>query len=253
MQPIDIDDMQNTDTLDTNSDILKSEVRKLAKIIQLFVPLISSVFIIVSEAVKIYENAKICDYKAFYQFVEILKKMKDFMNNVSNLLGWKKYALANSVHETFTQLISKFDKSMDDLYFTITISNEQQRKLDQENLNCNIEEMKQFLEIIARGVTNMKSHINTVINEVQIINKRVDHLIHDPINNMINLKAVKINPKDFEMLLWELIFEKIPYKDFDMNTIMNFVKDDDCEKITFGQATLEYQKLQKGLKKTIIE
>ncbi|CAG8524842.1 6263_t:CDS:2 [Cetraspora pellucida] len=201
MQPMDIDNMQNTDTLGINSDGLKSGVGKLAEITQPFVPLISSVFIIVSEAVKIYENAKhnknicasllmrvniartnveilqlqprICDHKAFYQFVEVLKKMKDFMNDVSNLSGWKKYALANSVHETFTQLISEFDKSMDDLHFTITISNEQQRKLDQENLNCDIEEMKQFLEIIAGGVTDTKSHINTVINEVQIINKKM--------------------------------------------------------------------------------
>ncbi|CAG8509592.1 1015_t:CDS:2 [Cetraspora pellucida] len=202
MQPMDIDDMQNTDTLGTNFDVLKSGVGKLAEITQLFVPLISSVFIIVLEAVKIYENAKhnknicasllmrdniartnveilqlqprICDHKAFYQFVKVLKKMKDFMNDVSNF--------------------------MDDIYFTITISNEQQRKLNQENLNRDIKEIKQFLETIAEGVTDMKSHINTVINEVQIINKNVDHLIHDPINNMINLKAVKINSKELDDL-----------------------------------------------------
>ncbi|CAG8758028.1 3270_t:CDS:1, partial [Cetraspora pellucida] len=51
----------------------------------------------------------------------------------------------------------------------------------------------------------------------------------------------------------ELTFKKIPYKDLNMNTIMNFVKDGSREKITFGQATLEFQKLQKGLKETIIE
>ncbi|CAG8825505.1 29941_t:CDS:1, partial [Racocetra persica] len=46
----------------------------------------------------------------------------------------------------------------------------------------------------------MKSYINTVINEVQIINKKVDYLIHDPINNMINLKTIKINPKELDDL-----------------------------------------------------
>ncbi|CAG8857012.1 8753_t:CDS:2, partial [Gigaspora margarita] len=88
---------------------------------------------------------------------------------------------------------------MDDLHFMITISNEQQKKLDQENLNGDIEEMKQFLEIIAGGVTDTKSQINTIINEVQIINKKVDYLIHDP-NNTINLKAVKINPNELDDL-----------------------------------------------------
>ncbi|CAG8822079.1 28037_t:CDS:2, partial [Gigaspora margarita] len=355
---------------------------RVAKITQPFVPLISSVFVIVSEAVKIYKNAKynknictsllvrinitktnveilqlqprICDHKAFYRLVEVLKKIKNFMNDVSNLSGWKKYAFANSVQETFTKLISEFDKSMDNLHFTITISNEQQRKLDQENLNGNVEEMKQFLEIIAGSITDTKSQINTIINEVQIINKKVYNLIHDP-NNMINLKALyKVNDvackftnildnrtsesqriqaqlvileklKEFPNILrfyglsnvndnqvmvfewtdkgnlkelyeqndinWDekvhialdicrgLIFlqscdilhhdircknimfwnvtlgidiRKIPYKDLGMNKIMKIVINGNREKITFGQTTLEHQKIQKGLKKIII-
>ncbi|CAG8554937.1 41354_t:CDS:2 [Gigaspora margarita] len=231
MQQMDINDVQNIDTLGINSDILKGSLSVVAKVTQPFVPLISSVFVIVSEAVKIYKNAKhnknicalllirvniakanveilqlqsrVCDHKAFYRFVEVLKKIKNFMNNISNLPGWKKYILANSVKETFTQLISEFNKSMDDLHFTLAIFNEQQRQqqrqFDQENLNNDIKEMKQFLEIIARGVTDKKLQINTVIYEVQIINKKVDYLIHDP-NNTINLKAVKINPKELDDL-----------------------------------------------------
>ncbi|CAG8756647.1 12535_t:CDS:1, partial [Racocetra fulgida] len=166
-------DVQSVVTLGTNSDILKSSLNvagKLADAVQPFIPLISTVFVVVSEVMKIYENAKhnkkicasllvrvntakinveilqfqprICDHKAFYRFVEVLKKIKNFMNDVSNLSGWKKYATTNSVQETFTKLISEFDQSMNDLHFTITISNEQQRKLDQENLNADFEEMK---------------------------------------------------------------------------------------------------------------
>ncbi|CAG8830122.1 8022_t:CDS:2, partial [Gigaspora margarita] len=56
----------------------------------------------------------------------------------------------------------------------------------------------------------------------------------------------------FGMLLWELAFEKILYKDLDMNKIMEIVINGNCEKITFGQATLEHQKVQRGLKKIII-
>ncbi|CAG8838331.1 45813_t:CDS:2, partial [Gigaspora margarita] len=342
MQQMDIDDVQNIDILGTNPEVLEGSLslaEKLAEITQPFVPLISSVF---------------------------------------------------------------------------------QRKLDQENLNGDVEEMRQFLEIIAGGITDTKSQINTIINEVQIINKKVDYLIHDP-NNMINLKAVKINPKElddlpkketnltkksivkklyrgndvackftnildngtsesqriqvqlvilgklkecpnilrfyglsnvndnqvmvfewadkgnlkelyeqndinwdekvhialdicrgliflqscdilhhdircknimmtmrhqpkianfryshetdqnttfikntedimnwmapekiFGMLLWELTFEKIPYKDLDMNKIMEIIINGNREKITFGQATLKHQKIQKGLKEIII-
>ncbi|KAF0536928.1 hypothetical protein F8M41_008770 [Gigaspora margarita] len=55
---MDIDDVQNIDTLGANPDVLKvslSVAEKLAKITQPFGPLISSVFVIVSEAVNIYE------------------------------------------------------------------------------------------------------------------------------------------------------------------------------------------------------
>ncbi|CAG8841093.1 16376_t:CDS:2, partial [Gigaspora margarita] len=190
MQQIDIDDVQNINAL--------SVAEKLAEITQPFVLLISSVFVIVSEAVKIYENAKhnknICtsllvriniaktnveilqlqpriyDHKAFYRFVE------------------KKYAFANSVQETFTKLISEFDKSIDDLHLTITISNEQQRKLDQENLNFPGNNCWRCYRL---EITDQ--------HEVQIINKKVDYLIHDP-NNTISLKAVKINPKELDNL-----------------------------------------------------
>ncbi|CAG8768535.1 38511_t:CDS:1, partial [Gigaspora margarita] len=61
MQQMDIDYVQNIDTLGTNPEVLEGSLsiaEKLAEITQPFVPLISSVFVIVSEAVKIYENAK---------------------------------------------------------------------------------------------------------------------------------------------------------------------------------------------------
>ncbi|CAG8855800.1 30738_t:CDS:1, partial [Gigaspora margarita] len=56
----------------------------------------------------------------------------------------------------------------------------------------------------------------------------------------------------FGMLLWELAFEKIFYKDLDMNKIMEIVINGNREKITFGQAILEHQKVLRGLKKIII-
>ncbi|CAG8671651.1 1859_t:CDS:2 [Dentiscutata erythropus] len=203
-----LENAQSIVTLGTNSDILKNSlnvVGKLADTVQPFVPLISTVFVVVSEInVEILQfQPKICDHKAFYRFVEVLKKIKNFINNVSNLSGWKKYATTNSVQETFTKLISEFDQSMNDLHFTITISNEEQRKLDQENLNADFEEMKQFHKTIAEGVTDNNSQINTIINELQIINEKVG-LLTNGLNNTENqinhLKAIKINPKELDDL-----------------------------------------------------
>ncbi|CAG8804856.1 25191_t:CDS:1, partial [Gigaspora rosea] len=128
--------MTDKEALDTN--ILEESLPVAEKLADIFPPLISAVFVVVSEAIKIYENAKhnkkicdsllrrikiadinvkmlelqprICDHKAFYQFVEVLKKMKYFMNDVSSLTGWNKYLSANSVKEKFEKLISEFDR-----------------------------------------------------------------------------------------------------------------------------------------------
>ncbi|CAG8524695.1 9003_t:CDS:2 [Gigaspora margarita] len=170
-----------------------------------FGSLISNVFAVVSEAIKVKMleiQPRICDHKAFYQFVEVLKKIKNFMNDVSNLTGWKKYASAISVKETFEKLISEFDRSMDDLHFTVTIFNEQQRKLEQENLNADIKKMEQFLKTISGGVTDVQLQINTVISEIQTINKKMDRII---------LKVIKINPKELD---------DPPYKETNLHTII---------------------------------
>ncbi|CAG8796147.1 44813_t:CDS:2 [Gigaspora margarita] len=205
-----LDDAQSIVTLGTNFDILKNIV---SEVMQIYAnakhnkKICASLLVRVNTAkinVEILQlQPRICDHKAFYRFVEVLKKIKNFMNDVSNLSGWKKYATTNSVQETFTKLISEFDQSMNDLHFTIIISNEEQRKLDQENLNADFEEMKQFLKTIAGGVTDNNSQINTIINELQIINEKVGLLINSLNNagNQINhLKAIKINPKELNDL-----------------------------------------------------
>ncbi|CAG8470783.1 36750_t:CDS:1, partial [Racocetra persica] len=57
-------------------------------------------------------------------------------------------------------------------------------------------------------VSNNNSQINTIINELLIINKKVSLLINgsNNVGNQINhLKAIKINPKELNKLLYEEI------------------------------------------------
>src|SRR5687768_4541827 len=54
------------------------------------------------------------------------------------------------------------------------------------------------------------------------------------------------------MLLWELLFEKIPYEDWDVTRIKEHVLDNKREKITFGRANPNIQKLQQNYAKIIV-
>ncbi|CAG8545691.1 10875_t:CDS:2 [Diversispora eburnea] len=56
----------------------------------------------------------------------------------------------------------------------------------------------------------------------------------------------------FGMLLWELVFEKIPYEKWDILKIKEYVLAGNREKITWGRASSDVEKLQKGLAKIIV-
>ena len=54
------------------------------------------------------------------------------------------------------------------------------------------------------------------------------------------------------MLLWELAFEKIPYENWDMERIKEWVLSGKRERLVFGRDKPEIEKLQKGYKQIIV-
>src|SRR5581483_10499414 len=80
-------------------------------------------------------------YKAFLRFVDVMKKIKSFIKDVSQIQGFKKYVKASLIKDKFHSLVREFEAVMNDLNFTMAIANEEQRRLDQESLNEDIREM----------------------------------------------------------------------------------------------------------------
>ncbi|GBB92361.1 hypothetical protein RclHR1_00020064 [Rhizophagus clarus] len=200
-----------------------------------FVPLIAAVTITISECIKIYEDAqynkKICNslmdrvetadlairtlkrrkqenenkfrdseyYKAFLRFVDIMKKIKSFIKDVSQIQGFKKYVKATAIKDKFNNLVKEFEAVMSDLSFTMAIANDEQRRLDQESLNDDIAQMNKFLKEIQGGIIEKNDTINTVLQEVIIMKNKVDQLKDQrrpdlPISE--TLKATTIDPKE---------------------------------------------------------
>ncbi|CAB4398666.1 unnamed protein product [Rhizophagus irregularis] len=200
-----------------------------------FVPLIATVTIVITECIKIYEDAqynkKICNslmdrvetadwairtlkrrkqeneskfrdseyYKAFLRFVDVMKKIRSFIKDVSQIQGFKKYVKATAIKDKFHHLIKEFEAVMGDLSFTMAIANDEQRRLDQESLNEDIAQMNKFLKEIQGGIIEQNDTINTVLQEVIIMKNKVDQLKDQrrpdlPISE--TLKATTIEPKD---------------------------------------------------------
>ena len=148
-----------------------------------FVPLIAAVTIVVSECIKIYEDAqynkKICNslmdrvetadlairtlkrrkqeneskfrnqefYKSFLRLVDVMKKIKPFIKDVSQIRGFKNYVKASVIKDKFNSLIKEFEAVMNYLGFTMAIVNDEQRRLDQESLNEDIAQMDKVFKI----------------------------------------------------------------------------------------------------------
>ncbi|CAI2194099.1 17285_t:CDS:1 [Funneliformis geosporum] len=144
-----------------------------------YATLIAAATSIINETIQIYENAeynkKICNalmdrvqiangviktlnrrkqeneknfrnelyYKNFVRFVDILGRIKDFIKDVSQLQGYKKYLLANSIKDKFNNLTNDFESVMKDLNFTMS---EEQKAIDREALEEGIQELKKQME-----------------------------------------------------------------------------------------------------------
>ncbi|RHZ62896.1 hypothetical protein Glove_334g54 [Diversispora epigaea] len=87
-------------------------------------------------------------------------------SNVSTLSGFQKYFHANSVKGKFESLTSEFESAMKDLYFTTNLRNEEQRRIDHESLNSDLQEMAKFLNTIGENVIDTNQQLNTVLKEI---------------------------------------------------------------------------------------
>src|SRR2546429_7175914 len=72
-----------------------------------------------------------------------LRKVKAFLEDVTQLHGYKKFLSANSVRERFESLAKEFDGVMQDLHFVRTVNAQRQHEIDQQSLKEDLEEMKQ--------------------------------------------------------------------------------------------------------------
>ncbi|RHZ84013.1 hypothetical protein Glove_86g156 [Diversispora epigaea] len=198
--------------------------------VQPYLPLFSTVTIIISEINNIYANAKynkkICNslmdrvnaaefsiknlerrknenkknfrdpvyFRAFHHFIEVMKNIKQFIANVSTLSGFQKYFHASSVIEKFESLTSEFESAMNDLHFVTSLRNEEQRRIDHESLNLDLQEMAKFLNTIGENVIDANQQLNTVITEIVILKNQMES--SKP--NTTPITANEIDPKDLK-------------------------------------------------------
>ncbi|CAG8564711.1 1151_t:CDS:2, partial [Scutellospora calospora] len=185
-------------------------ITAIGNVAESFFPLLKVATTVVSEIYKVYDNAKynlnICDslmdrvnaaevviktlerrrvmnkenfqnleyHKSFLRFIEILGKIKSFIGEVSTIQGFNKFFNATVTRNKFSNLINEFEVTMNELHFTMCVSDEEQRRIDQQSLDFDIKTMSKFLEKIEGNIIDNENTLNTVLQEVMIIKKQME-------------------------------------------------------------------------------
>ncbi|PKY44355.1 kinase-like protein [Rhizophagus irregularis] len=181
-------------------------------------------------------------YLSFTKFVGILKRIKSFVKEVSSLSKFRNVIQASEIREKFKILIEDFDSNVSILKLAMIISNEEQRKKDNEILEGDLAGMTKYLENVEGGLTNVKTGINTVLEEVEILNKKIDKLTSS------SIVGKEFIPTEILPIELEEPKQKFTNDNYYKKWSRKLLNDVFCKKIiTANEDTLEYKKINAQL------
>ncbi|CAG8508719.1 4842_t:CDS:2 [Dentiscutata heterogama] len=100
-----------------------------------------------------------CDYlKTFIKLHKVLKNIKEFINNVSQLKGLSKFLYAKDIKAKCLALIEELETTCRDLQFGIVVSMED-RNLEEKSLSEDVVKMTEFLKTIEGGVIDANNQL----------------------------------------------------------------------------------------------
>ncbi|CAJ0752439.1 2185_t:CDS:2, partial [Entrophospora sp. SA101] len=113
-------------------------------------------------------------HKNFVHFTDILRKVKDFLNYVTQLHGLKNFININNVREKSELLAKEFDGVIQDLHFTQTVSSQRQSNSDQQSskvvnvVGAVSEAVEPFIPLISIASAQRQSKIDLQILKVDL-------------------------------------------------------------------------------------
>ncbi|CAG8447392.1 10996_t:CDS:2 [Ambispora gerdemannii] len=179
----------------------------VADVLSPFIPLISNITILVREVVDLYQaaehNKRICHsllervnnaeyvakdihnrrkeyeddlkskdfYIKFKGLVEVIKRIKIFISQVSQIKGIRKFVNANEIQNEFERLTREFDSTLRDISFRITIDLHTRIEVDSKRVKEDLDELKQYLDNIGAGITDDHQKINEKLEVIIAMNK----------------------------------------------------------------------------------
>ncbi|CAB5381595.1 kinase-like protein [Rhizophagus irregularis] len=114
-------------------------------------------------------------YHSFIKLEKVLKLVKDFIGDISELKGYRKFILAADVKSKANQLLIKLEDCCNNLQFTIIISQET-RSREQQSLDDDVANMTKFLKSIDAEGKETSRTVNRIYEEVAVFSQLITNL-----------------------------------------------------------------------------
>jgi tRNA A-37 threonylcarbamoyl transferase component Bud32 len=137
--------------------------------------------------------------KSLDKFVNCLKNVRDFCNDITQLSKFKKFYTSGSIKDNFREIIEEFDNCSRDLNLAISITTNEQMNKYLSFLHLDMIEMMKFLDNIEGGITTIENRTKEFIsntNEIQIKNQEIIFKINNIERQ--NYKIIEQNNKILE-------------------------------------------------------
>ncbi|KAG9293231.1 hypothetical protein G9A89_010602 [Geosiphon pyriformis] len=190
-----------------------------------FIPLINDVTNLVREVVELYKkaehNRKICGslmgrvkmakyaiedieikrreyeeslrqkeyYMNFLKLSSVIKRIKNFIEQVSQVKGLRKFFSANSIEDQFKTLTQEFDDLMQILSFASTLKIQSLVEEDNKIIKSDLADLKDYLEKIEGGITDTNQKINEKLDVITAMHAAYQHEKLSPESVMESVKV----------------------------------------------------------------
>ncbi|RHZ49006.1 hypothetical protein Glove_535g16 [Diversispora epigaea] len=137
-------------------------------------------------------------YRSWIRFVNVLKTIKKFADEISQQTVFQKFVNANTVKEAFDKNINEFEAVCKDLHFSLAMYSEEKR--EQENA-----QVLEDINILGRAMNDIKEDMKNVLKEISLLSSNVEQLkvqsakrgatsnVENPLNDEYKVPLIKDN------------------------------------------------------------
>ncbi|CAG8589687.1 17691_t:CDS:2 [Funneliformis caledonium] len=105
-------------------------------------------------------------YSSYHQFIDLLERIHQFLTDISQLHGLKKFESVEDLKGQFTKIIQEYDGIIKVLRLKMTYSEKGQGLRDEEALKTDGDTLSEFLENVDGGITTPHKSIVPVFDEI---------------------------------------------------------------------------------------